>query len=281
MDKKIGCYQILQELSKNSVFLVEDGAGTKKILKQYDASSNRILSPYEIKVLMNLKHKNILAPSDVFMEKELQCAVYEYSSSNNLLNYLKKKGKLTDIELLKISEQIIDAYQFLKDNELIHGNIKPNNILIDDDEQLTIKLTDFLFFLKKQRRYGKFVAPEIASGEIKPNIISDIYSIGRVIKFLLKNTESSSDTCSRLVKDCLEINPDERIKFDILALHPYFKSVPLVYKHFRGNLIPNIRFYIHMHLQRKKRYNFKLWRLLLYGMYWSIEIQRRIQRKLY
>ena len=152
--------------------------------------------------------------------------MYEYRNLDNLQDYLKRKGKLTEKQSLIISKQIINAYQFIKDKELIHGNIKPTNILIDEDNKFTIKLTDFLLNLKKinNKSDDKFTAPEIASRNNNPNIISDVYSIGAIINLLLQNTESSTDICSRLIEDCLQINPNKRIQFDILTLHPYFTA---------------------------------------------------------
>ena len=181
---------------------------------------------------MDLKHKNLLPPSDVFKEKKSKYAVYEYSRLDNLHNYLKRKVKITEKVALNIMNQIIDGYQFLRENEFIHGNIKPTNILVNGHDKLTIKLTDFLLQLKKKSGLlnDNFIAPEIVSGEIHPNIISDIYSIGAIIKLLTETTESSSSTSLKLIQDCLQSDPTKRIQFDILRSHPYFTSIPPIYK---------------------------------------------------
>ena len=150
MESKIGDYKMLEKLSTNSVIFVEDSAGSKKILKRYELDSSWFLNLPEIKVLMALKHTNLLPPSDIFEEEKSKYAVYEYSHLNNLYDYLKRKVKLTEEEVLTILNQMIDGYQFLRENGLIHGNIKPTNILVDDDGKLAIKLTDFLLKPKQQ-----------------------------------------------------------------------------------------------------------------------------------
>ena len=145
MGTKIGRYKVLEKLTKDSVFLAENSAGDKKIIKQHELTSSLILSPLELKTLMNLQHINILPPSDVFTKGKFRYVVYEYSDANNLQNYIKDKGKLTEEEILTISKQIIDAYEFLQENRLIHGNIKPTNILINEDSRfkfISIKETN-------------------------------------------------------------------------------------------------------------------------------------------
>ena len=249
MDSKIGGYQILKELTPNSVFLVEDVTGDKKLLRQYELASSWTLNLFDVKTLMTLQHKNLLPPSDVFTKENYKYAVYEYNDFvNNLENYLKSKGKLTKEELSTISKQIINAYQYIKDKGLIHGNINPTSIIVDEKDGLTIKLTDFLLCLdvKKDLWSEKFMAPEIVSKCNNPNIISDVYSIGAIIKILLECTESSIETCSKLIQDCLQINPNKRIQFDILTLHPYFTSINPPYKYFRGNLLNSIRLSLYL-----------------------------------
>ena len=169
---------------------------------------------------------NILPPLDIFTEDKFGYAVYEYSTFNNLQDYLKKKGKLTEIQLLDILKQIRDAYKYIKDNKLIHGNIKPTNILVDEKDKLIIKLTDFLICSKNSKHLlnDEFIAPEITFEEIKPNIISDIYSIGAIMKLLIEKAESSTDTYSKLMQDCLQIDSNKRIKFGIFKFHSYFTS---------------------------------------------------------
>ena len=250
MEQKIGSYLIVEELSSGSLFLVEDSTGAKRLLKQYELDTTLVLSDFDIKVLMSLQHKNLLPPSDTFTQGKFKYAVYNYTKLDNLQNYLKRKVKLTHEESLNISKQIINAYHFIKDHELIHGNIKPTNILVDESDDLTIKLTDFLLHHNNQKDLSnnKYIAPEIASKEKELNIISDVYSIGGIIKLLLKNTEVSTQTSTRLIEDCMQTDPNKRIQFDILTLHPYFTSTYPVYKFLHSNMSFNIRIFVHLYL---------------------------------
>ena len=111
-------------------------------------------------------------------------------------------------------------------------------MLVNDDNKLTIKLTDFLLQAKKHTDLlnDSFIAPEIISEKICPNIVSDIYSIGGIMKILLENTGASTNTSLELVQHCLQTDPNKRIQFDILRSHPYFTSVLPIYKTFRSKL---------------------------------------------
>ena len=163
MKSKIGRYKVLEKVVPGSVFLAEDDTGATKILKQYEWDSGLVLSGGDARILMNLQHVNLLAPTDIIVEGKFRYAVYEYSNLDNLQEYLKKKGKFTEKELSSISKQIINGYQFIKDKGLIPGNIKPTSILIDENGKLTNKLTDFLLQLsnKKDLSNNIFIAPEI------------------------------------------------------------------------------------------------------------------------
>ena len=179
---------------------------------------------------------------------------------------------------MDILKQIRDAYKYIKDNKLIHGNIKPTNILVDEKDKLIIKLTDFLICSKNSKHLlnDEFIAPEITFEEIKPNIISDIYSIGAIMKLLIEKAESSTDTYSKLMQDCLQIDSNKRIKFGIFKFHSYFTSIFPVYKLYRGNLLLNIRLFLHLHLHQRKRYNFILQTFILFRMFCNIIIQRKL-----
>ena len=201
---------------------------------------------------MSLKHRYLLPPSETFIEGMFKYAVYDYSKTDNLESYLKKKGKVTQEELFGILKEIIDTYEFIQRKGLVHGNINPRSILIYQTDDLTIKLTDFMLYLDKKKDLSKdeYIAPEVSSKEKKPNTISDVYSIGAIMKLLLKSTDVSNEGFRKLVEDCLQTDPNKRIQFDALALHPYFTSIYPVYKFLHSNLLfYNIRLLLRLYLR--------------------------------
>ena len=111
-----------------------------------------------------------------------------------------------------------------------------------------IKLKDYSLRLKKQNNLSnsKFIAPEIIAKKKSPNIISDVYSIGAIMKLLLESTKKYIGICTTLVEDCLQIDTNKRIQFDALIWHPYFTWRYPVYKFVHGNLLFNIRLFLHL-----------------------------------
>jgi serine/threonine protein kinase len=69
----------------------------------------------------------------------------EFGSGLNLEGYLRMQGDKLSEELAKaISFQVIDALNYCHENNIVHRDLKADNILIDPDTH-TIKLIDFGF----------------------------------------------------------------------------------------------------------------------------------------
>lgn len=137
----------------------------------------------EYNILFKLKHNNIITVYDFYKLDNLQFLVLEYSQQGDLLNYLNKNGGLGEAFCKKLFKQLVDAIAYMHNNYYIHLDIKPDNILLFDND---IKLTDFGFADSydpnqvKLRTKGSEVygAPELARRieTIGPEL--DIWSIG-------------------------------------------------------------------------------------------------------
>jgi serine/threonine-protein kinase ULK/ATG1 len=66
----------------------------------------------------------------------------EYCEGGDLANYVMQKGELSGVEALKMIKGIVSAVSFLYDHNIIHRDIKPQNILISKGIP---KLADFGF----------------------------------------------------------------------------------------------------------------------------------------
>ena len=84
-------------------------------------------------------------------------------------------------EMAKITSQIVAALQFSHELDVIHGDIKPSNILINHSG--TVKLSDFGMARRTTDRSEKmggtpnYLAPEVLKGH-QPSIQSDMYALG-------------------------------------------------------------------------------------------------------
>jgi len=97
----------------------------------------------EIKFQQQLKHKNITSFNGVYYSNTFSCIVMELAKYGDLENFQKKlleKKTLNETFLAYLTIQVLDGLYYCYKSKIIHMDIKPQNILID--ENLNIKLTD-------------------------------------------------------------------------------------------------------------------------------------------
>ena len=100
----------------------------------------------ELKMLQMLKHDNIVEFQDAFIYKQNLFIVFEYVEQN-LLEVLEKSPDGLNPKLIRsFVFQMCKAVHYLHINKMIHRDVKPENLLID--ENMKLKLCDFGFARK-------------------------------------------------------------------------------------------------------------------------------------
>ena len=132
-----------------------------------------------------LSHPNIVEMYDVGEEEGQHYIVMELIRGKTLKQLILQRGALEKKEALAIMEQLVEAVREAHVNNIIHRDIKPQNILIKDDG--TVKITDFgiatvsdaLQLTQTDTVLGSvhYLAPELARGEAS-SVQSDIYALG-------------------------------------------------------------------------------------------------------
>ena len=89
----------------------------------------------------SLTHPNIVNIHDTGIEGDIYYIVMEYVKGETLKNYINRKGRLSEQETVRISRQVAEALKHAHNNNIIHRDIKPHNILIT--EEGIAKVTDF------------------------------------------------------------------------------------------------------------------------------------------
>jgi len=140
----------------------------------------------------NLSHPNIVEVYDVGEEEGNYYIVMEYIEGKTLKQQLQKRGALTLTEVLDIMSQLTDGLAHAHEAYIIHRDIKPQNIMIQDNG--LIKITDFgiatainstqLTQTNSVMGSVHYLPPEQASGK-GSTIKSDIYSLGILMYELL------------------------------------------------------------------------------------------------
>lgn len=136
----------------------------------------------EISLLKKLNHKHIIACQDVFINKHINI-VLEYCHFN-LTDYIK--FKLTRVEVMNLFNQIVSGVSYLHALQIMHRDLKPDNILIQND---VIKIADFglsRYTTIKNITYSSHVvtlpyrAPEIVLKK-EYSLPIDIWSLGCIL----------------------------------------------------------------------------------------------------
>lgn len=148
----------------------------------------------EARGLAQLNHRNIVKGIDFCECRGTYYYVMEYLSGRNIQDIVDKKGPLKEKTALAILMQMSQALEYIESQQLIHRDVKPENILLCKDG--TAKLCD-LGLAKWQKcdlaltREGAIVgtpyylSPEQAQGKIDVDIRSDIYSLGATLHFMM------------------------------------------------------------------------------------------------
>jgi calcium-dependent protein kinase len=98
---------------------------------------------YEIDVLKNLTHPNILKLYEVFEEKQYIYLVTECCEGGELFDEILSRGKFEEKDAANIIKQLLSAIAYCHNQRVCHRDLKPENVLIDNKDKNTIKLIDF------------------------------------------------------------------------------------------------------------------------------------------
>ncbi|MDR7869894.1 MAG: Stk1 family PASTA domain-containing Ser/Thr kinase [Tissierellaceae bacterium] len=146
----------------------------------------------ESQAAASLSHPNIMNIYDVGVQeldgKQIHYIVMEYIKGKTLKELIKEKVKLSLDETINYSIQILEALRHAHLNHIVHRDIKPQNIMINEDN--IIKVTDFgiaraatsstLTTTSNVLGSVHYFSPEQARGGYTDEK-SDIYSLGIVM----------------------------------------------------------------------------------------------------
>lgn len=156
-----------------------------------------------------IQHPNVVATQDFVEVPGLGwCIVIEWLDGVTLSRYLQE-NMLDKEEARSIAMQLLDALEYLHNHQVVHRDLKPQNVMITTMGH-QVKLFDF--GLSDAANYAAFkqpagtqgyVAPELLKGTSNGDVRSDIYSLGVILREL-------HPSLAKVARRCTEATPDER-----------------------------------------------------------------------
>ncbi len=200
------------------------------------------------------KSDHIVKMFETYETQKHICIVMEYICAGDLLSYIRKRSKLNEQIAKYIFKQIILGLQFIHNHNIVHRDIKLDNILIDLDNK--IKICDFGVSKRVVNNDKMFdhcgtptyIAPEILRNKGYEGFGVDVWSSGVVLYAMLSGTvpfkgndlnelhdvimkgsykeiKDISNEASHLLKCILEVDPRKRISVNDILFHPWLIDV--------------------------------------------------------
>lgn len=156
-----------------------------KVLKQEFSENANFVSKFRIEAqaAAGLMHPNIVNVYDVGEENGIYYIVMELVEGITLKKYIEKKARLSVKEAISIAIQVCMGIESAHNNDIIHRDIKPQNIIISKEGK--VKVTDFGIakaatsntITSNVMGSVHYTSPEQARGGFS-DAKSDIYSLG-------------------------------------------------------------------------------------------------------
>ena len=161
-----------------------------KILKTELSNDEEFLRRFkrEATSIAKLSHQNIVGVLDVGEENNINFIVMEYINGKTLKQVIKDDGRLSSKKTINIVLQIAKALECAHKNNIIHRDIKPDNIMIKEDHTVKVmdfgiaKVADSRTVTNSNKVMGsvRYFSPEQAKG-VYVDCRTDIYSLGIVM----------------------------------------------------------------------------------------------------
>ncbi len=192
--KTLGSYQILAEIGRGGMAVVYRAYQPSlkrevaiKVLPPQFTFDEQFIQRFvrEAHTAASLRHRHIIFIHDVAEQNGLYYIVMDLLKGRTLRELIEQEGTLPPARVARIVEQIASALDYAHQRGIVHRDVKPDNIFVDQADQVT--LTDFgiakAAWGTQLTRTGmligtpQYMSPEQARGDaIGP--ATDIYALG-------------------------------------------------------------------------------------------------------
>lgn len=181
-----------------------DASGNVTVSAEHKESYNKAKLDFkqEAEILHNLHHDNIVPVNEVFEQNNTVYYVMSFLGNTSLYRYVASRGgKLSESESKEIIVSVSKAVKHLHDNQILHLDIKPDNIMMQQmGGQYRPILIDFgqaLYFANGKPKnpkaiggYSKGYSPLELKNEINTFQTSiDVYSLAATLLYMLSGVD--------------------------------------------------------------------------------------------
>jgi serine kinase len=229
-----------------------------KILNKSAASKDYLhkFLPREIEILQKINHANILKVHEIIDTEKLTYFMMELAQNGDLLDYINSRKALPEAEAKYLFRQMVLGIQYLHRHNLVHRDLKCENIMLSKD--MNVKIGDFGFSLNLSNSPSKtpcgsysYAAPELfkSNGDIYDSKKTDSWSLGVILYAMIcgrlpfgddsqvktqqkqglsfPTSRSLSSDAKELLRSILNSNVKERFDTYDMILHDWTASLPV------------------------------------------------------
>ncbi len=201
------------------VYKINDTGMALKKLKDEFVEFPTIRSRFKREYELTKSLGNIKGVIEVFDYDDHSCSYTMKLADSTLEEYINK-NKISEDEKIDIIRCVMETMSLVHDKDVIHRDLSPLNIMIIDN---SIKISDFglgkdlngehshkTMYTKHVGQY-RYCAPEQFSMLKEANKKSDVYSLGKVINFIMtKDHDNSNHFLKNIVDKATNSNPEYR-----------------------------------------------------------------------
>lgn len=177
--------------AQGTVYLTQDCQLDRKVaIKLLNKARHKSPIIQEARNVSNLKHPHIVQLYEIGEHENKPYLVYEYIPGKTLKSIIADSPKMKSLEAVRLISQLLQGLSFAHKHNIVHRDINPSNILIDDKHNL--KIMDFGIAQPVGTETSaneiagtiNYLAPELIKGEsISASV--DIFSAGLILFELL------------------------------------------------------------------------------------------------
>lgn len=148
-----------------------------KIVHRTSNQKEREFVHREMSVLLTISHPNIVRTYDIFDERHRILVVMAFISGGDMFEYMIQKGQVDERTVKHAMWQVMQGVEYLHSRNIVHRDIKLENVLVAQKNPLWLQLTDFGFAnfvdpasegagrdLNSLVGTGSYMAPEVIDG---------------------------------------------------------------------------------------------------------------------